>query len=53
LGFSKHSNSVIKLLASQLSDHITKTATELNIPLLWRDNIGGKDTKMQDYVEQN
>jgi hypothetical protein len=53
LGFSKHSNQVIKLLASQLSSHITKTAAKLNVPLLWRDNLGGKSVKMQDYVEQN
>ena len=53
LGFYKHSNEVIKLLSSQLSEHISKTAEMLNIPLLWRDNIGGKEVKMQDYVEQN
>jgi hypothetical protein len=53
LGFSNHSNGVIKLLSSQLASHITKTAESQKVPILWRDNIGGKEVKMQDYVEQN
>jgi len=52
LGFSKHSNGVIQLLAKQLSSHITKKAAEFGIPILWRENIGGSDVSMQDYVEQ-
>lgn len=53
LGFSKQTNGVIKLMAEQLSAHITKTASQKNIPILWRDNIGGNGVSMQDYVESH
>ncbi|MGC1391937.1 MAG: hypothetical protein WA816_12950 [Bacteroidales bacterium] len=53
LGFSKHTNGVIKLLAEQLGSHIRKEAENKGVPILWRDNIGGKDLNMQRYVEQN
>jgi hypothetical protein len=53
LGFSKHTNGVIKLLAEQLGAHIKKEADNKGIPILWRDNLGGKDMSMQSHVEQN
>jgi len=53
LGFSKHTNGVIKLLAEQLGSHIKKEAENKGVPILWRENIGGKDVCMQSYVEQN
>ena len=39
LGFSKHTNGVIKLLAEQLGSHIKKEAENKGVPILWRDNI--------------
>lgn len=53
LGFSKHTNGVIKLLAEQLNSHIRKEAESKGVPILWRENIGGKDVCMQSFVEQN
>jgi len=52
LGFSKHSNGVFKLLSNQLNNHIKKLATRLDVPILWRENHGGKEMKMQSYVEE-
>lgn len=53
LGFTKHTNGVVRLLAEQLSSHITKEAGIKAVPILWRENIGGADLNMQSYVEQN
>jgi len=53
LGYSKHTNGVIKLLAEQLGSHIKKEAENKGVPILWRENIGGKNVCMQSYVEQN
>lgn len=53
LGFSKHSNGVFKLLSDQLNNHIKKLATKLDVPILWRENHGGKEMEMQSYVEEN
>ena len=53
LGFNQHTNGVIKLLAEQLGVHIKKEAERLDIPILWRENLGGKGISMQDYVQDN
>ena len=53
LGFSKHTNGVFKLFSDQLTSHIKKLATQLNVPILWRDNHGGKEMEMQSYVEKH
>ena len=53
LGFTSHGNGIIRLLAEQLSTHITKRANQLGIPVIWRATIGGKSVSMQDFVEQN
>jgi hypothetical protein len=53
LGFSNHSNGVFKLFSDQLNSHIKKVALKNNIPLLWRENYGGKDLEMQSFVEEN
>lgn len=53
LGFSKHSNVVFKLFSDQLNSHIKKVASKHNIPILWRNNHGGKDLEMQAFVEEN
>ena len=41
LGFNQQTNGVIKLLAEQLSAHIKKEAVKLDVPILWRENLGG------------
>lgn len=53
LGFSKHTNGVFKLLSDQLNSHIKKFASKEHIPILWRDNHGGKEMEMQSFVEKN
>ncbi len=53
LGFSKHTNGVFKLFSDQLTSHIKKLATQLDVPILWRDNHGGKEMEMQSYVEKH
>ncbi len=53
LGFSKHTNGVFKLLSDQLNNHIKKFSEKLNVPILWRENHGGKEMEMQSYVEEN
>ena len=52
LGFSLHTNGVIRLLAEQLNAHIKKEAASRGVPILWRESIGGKDLNMQSYVEK-
>ncbi len=53
LGFNQQTNGVIKLLAEQLSAHIKKEAVKLDVPILWRENLGGSGISMQDYVQDN
>ena len=53
LGFSKHSNGIFKLLCDQLNSHIKKVAAKHEVPVLWRDNYGGKELQMQSFVEGN
>ena len=53
LGFSKHGNGVFKLFSGQLNSHIKKAASKNGIPLLWRENHGGKDLEMQSFVEEH
>ena len=53
LGFSKHTNGVFKLLSDQLNSHIKKVAEREDVPILWRENYGGKDLRMQSFVEEN
>ena len=52
LGFAKHSNGVFKLFSDQLNSHIKKQAERDGIPILWRDNLGGKDLEMLSFVEE-
>jgi len=53
LGFSKHTNGVFKLFSDQLNSHIKKLAFKLDVPILWRENHGGKEMEMQSYVEEH
>jgi hypothetical protein len=53
IGYSKHTNGVIKLLAEQLGTHIKKESERRCVPILWRENIGGKNICMQEYVQNN
>lgn len=53
LGFSKHTNGVFKLFSDQLNSHIKKLAAKLDVPILWRENHGGKEMEMQSYVEEH
>ncbi len=52
LGFSKHTNGIFKLFSDQLNSHIKKLAVKFEVPILWRDNHGGKEMEMQSYVEE-
>jgi hypothetical protein len=53
LGFSKHTNGVFKLLSDQLNSHIKKLADKFEVPILWRENYGGKEMEMQSYVMEH
>lgn len=53
LGFNQHNNGIIKLLAEQLGSHIKKESERLSVPILWRENLGGNEISMQEYVEDN
>lgn len=53
LGFSKNTNGVFKLFSDQLNNHIKKLANKLDVPILWRDNYGGREMQMQNYVQEN
>ncbi len=37
---------------SDFSSHIKKLAVKFEVPILWRDNHGGKEMEMQSYVEE-